>query len=209
LELPLSVYNDNIVNSLKNIKPLIITEWKTDVKILKTAWNKLYPNEECPFEIIESWLDNKSWSANVLKNQLNYATTYWVERTIIWLFDNDKEWNEQFKWLDKDIFEEYSIDKDIRKHNNSSIYGLLLQIPDFREKFISKTSINKRYFEIEHYFSDKLLKQHNILKEDDTLSNGIFEIWNSKNSFSESVNKFNKEEFKNFELMFNRIKKYI
>jgi hypothetical protein len=41
----------NIDNFRKTNKPLVITEGKTDKEILETAWQKLYPNAEMPFEI--------------------------------------------------------------------------------------------------------------------------------------------------------------
>jgi hypothetical protein len=53
---------------------------------------------------------------------------------------------------------------------------MLLQIPDFRLKFVSNSDITKRYFEIEHYFSNEVLVKNNIIKEDETLSDEIFEI---------------------------------
>lgn len=204
------IENIELKEKIKTLtKPLVITEWKTDVKILETAWNKLYPNEECPFDIIESWLENQNWSANTLKIQLNYANVYWKHRTIIWLFDNDKEWNEQLNWIDKDQFEKDDITKDVRKHKYLNIYWLLLQVPNFREKFISKTNITKRYFQIEHYFSDEILNKNRMIKEDDTLKDWIFEIWWSKDAFSKAIEKLNSKEFEHFKILFDRIKSYI
>ncbi len=198
----------------KLTKPLIITEWKTDVKILNTAWEKLYPDKECPFEIIENWVEKwnekpKNWSAEWVKNQLNYSSIYWKNRIIIWLFDNDKEWNEQFKWLYKDLFEEYNISKDIRRHNKYNIYWLLLSVPEFRKNYVNKNNIKQRYFQIEHYFSDKILNDNNMKKDEIIDWTWIFEIWNSKNAFSEVIKKLDVKEFENFKILFERIKKYL
>lgn len=173
----------------------------------------MYPDKTCPFDIIENWFEIsedvlKSWWADWLRNQLNFSSVYWKERVIIWLFDNDKEWNDKFKWLDKNIFEEYNISNDVRKHKNYNIYWLLLVPPLFREKFISKTSATKRFFQIEHYFSDEILKNYNMIKSDETFSNWIFEIWNSKDAFSKSIEKLDSSEFKNFSVLFDKIKSY-
>ncbi len=195
-------------------KPIIITEWKTDVKILNIAWNKLYPDLECPFNIIENWIEKwnelpKNGSAEWLKNQLNYSTIYWKDRLIIWLFDNDKEWNEQFKWLYKDLFEKYDLYKDIRKHKDYNIYWLLLQVPEFRKNYVSSDDIKQRYFQIEHYFSDEILNENNMKKKEIIKWTWIFEIWWSKDSFSKSVEKLELKEFENFKILFERILKYI
>jgi len=126
------------------------------------------------------------------------------EKICIGLFDNDKEGNEQFKGLNKKIFEKFASDKLIRKHKVNKIYGMLLPVPSNRIKYFG-TSINHRRFVIEHYFNDKILEQFNMKGETIAPDSEIFEISGNKASFSKSISQLDKEEFQTFEILFKQI----
>ena len=63
--------------------------------------------------------------------------------------------------------------------------------------------ITQRYFVIEHYFSDDILREHNMINEPILNGIDIFQIQGDKNTFSENVNNFEPEVFNNFNLLFD------
>ena len=197
----------------ESIKPLIITEGKTDKKILEIAWSKLYPTKNIPFEIISSGLEidesNRQGNADSVRRTMELISNIiHNEKCLIGLFDNDKTGNEQIKGLSKKIFEPYNISNIQRKHKEKNIYGLLLPVPEFRKVFVTEDDINQRYFVIEHYFSNDILENHNM-KGNSILKSEVFKVNNKKDNFSNEVQQLEKEDFKNFELLFQEIKKII
>lgn len=101
------------IQELKNYisqltRPLVITEGKTDVILIETAWQKLYPKEQIFFECQSSGIefeeDERQGNADSVRRKLEHLSTL-ATRPIIGLFDNDREGNEQFKSLSKKIFE--------------------------------------------------------------------------------------------------------
>lgn len=80
-------------------KPILLTEGKTDAKILTVAWEKLY-DYECPFDIkscnlLDEQEENAIAGAGVLKNTL-CAWRFDSTKTVIGLFDNDKAGVKEF-----------------------------------------------------------------------------------------------------------------
>lgn len=196
----LSVTNDD--------KIIILTEGKTDKKILEVAWSKLNPGKECPYKIISSGIeinyDNRTGNADTVRRTCELVSSMKTQLKVVGLFDNDREGNEQFKGLNKKAFENYEIGKDYRKHKELNIWGLLLPTPSFRQKFVTD-NIHYRFIEIESYFKDHILEE-NLLKGDPILETDIFEINDgSKNSFSEKVDEYNKAEFDEFKILFSKI----
>lgn len=185
-------------------KPLVITEWKTDPRIIITAWSKLYPDKEMPFDIMECWAEDEAGGANVLKSQLQYISALGRYKTIIWLFDNDHEWNINFKGI-KSTFEERSIDKLVRKHKEYPIYASLLPVPESRESYVDKTNIKKRFLEIEHYFSDSTLARLHLKWDPVVPQSDIFEIQWSKATFANNCHKLDAGQFKEFAILFDLI----
>ena len=112
--------------TLKNIsKPILMTEGKTDVAILKTAWKHLY-TYECPFDIksCNAYSDKADISAagcKMLANTIN-SWKFDTSNLLIGLFDNDEEGVKEFH-LGKN-FVEYK--ENIKKHKNGNAYALLL-----------------------------------------------------------------------------------
>ena len=187
------------------VKPLIITEGKTDKRILEIAWRKLY-NKNMPFEIQSSGVeieeDKNQGSADLVKRALELDKH--KDRIIIGIFDNDAEGNNQFKGLKKNVFENYSIHKSIRKHLKKNIYGILLPVPEIRKKFVTEDDIGQRFFVIEHYFSNNILDRNNM-KGKSILGTEVFKVNNGKDKFSKSIEELEKDEFESFQLLFNLI----
>lgn len=76
-------------------RPVVLTEGKTDVILLKAAWNKLFPNDEMPFEITSCDLGGansgqENAGADELKKILE-STTKSQQPFRIGLFDCDKK----------------------------------------------------------------------------------------------------------------------
>ncbi|MGY4108919.1 ATP-dependent nuclease [Aeromonas encheleia] len=186
-------------------RPLIITEGKTDQKILSTAWGKLYPGVAIPYRIISSGIQidesSRSGSAETVRRTLEYLSTI-TELQIIGLFDNDREGNEQLKGLSKTIFEPHDILDVTRKHLTLNIYGMILPPPPHRVIFVTPNSITQRYFVMEHYFSDEILDAHHMRGEA-ILNTDVFEISGKKNDFSDNCIGIDREEFEVFKPLFS------
>jgi len=204
---------DGLANVLTAIndgdrRPIVITEGKTDQKILTIAWEKLNNGAEIPFRIISSGIqieeDKRTGCADSVRRSLEYISTL-TDRKIIGLFDNDREGNEQFKGLNKSIFEPHNLQNNTRKHQIKNIYGLILPVPAHRQFFVQADSITQRYFVIEQYFENELLQQHNM-KGESILGTEVFLVNDSnKNTFSELAHTFPVEKFENFRILFDKI----
>ncbi len=195
-------------------KPIVLTEGKTDARILRVAWKHLYPDTELPYDFIPSGIqmdeDKRSGNADQVKRALELSANMNKGSIIIGLFDNDQEGNQKFKGVNKEIFEEYNIEKNVRKHLEKEIYALLLPCPVKREIFVSTSSMKQRYFVIEHYFDDEILSANN-LKGDNILGTEVFEIkGSSKTKFSkEVVPSLSSDKFVEFKLLFKKLNELI
>jgi 5S rRNA maturation endonuclease (ribonuclease M5) len=188
-------------------KPVIICEGKTDKTIIEIAWNKLYLNTKMPFQVIPSgvYLEIKEseGSAEQIRRTLELIANK-VEKTCIGLFDNDKEGNEQFKGLNKNVFEGYELNKFTRKHKKYNIYGMLLPVPDIRKGYVGQ-KMDHRFFVIEHYFSDDILKQNEMIGDNITPDSKLFRIKGNKIKFAENVSHLEKDYFDHFKVLFDKI----
>lgn len=185
-------------------RPVILTEGKTDMSILKTAWSKLNPEKEIPWDIIPSGIevkeDERSGCAEFVRRSLELVANLSHTQVIVGLFDNDREGNEQFKGLNKKIFKDFT-EESTKKHEAKNIYGTLLPVPDVRKFFVTENNPNQRYLVIEHLFSDEILSKYNM-KGESILGTDIFEIKGDKSKFAEEVNNFSIESFENFKIVF-------
>lgn len=77
-----------------DVRPIILTEGKSDKQILDTGWEKLNPEQSIPFKIISSGIqideDRRTGSAETVRRSLEYLSAN-TDRKIIGLFDNDRE----------------------------------------------------------------------------------------------------------------------
>ncbi|MGP5712200.1 ATP-dependent nuclease [Vreelandella alkaliphila] len=181
-------------------RPIILTEGKTDKKILETAWDKLNPGQYLPYKIISSGIqideESRTGSADTVRRSLEYLSTL-TDRKIIGLFDNDREGNEKFKGLNNQIFEPHSLGSNVRKHKTKDIFGVLIIVPENRSDFVTIDSLTQRYLVMEHLFSNDILEQNNM-KGECILQTNVFEISGQKNEFSEICAEFDQDEFAAF-----------
>jgi len=203
-----TLYNDDILllrNQLHQLqKPLVLTEWRSDVEILQTAWSKLYNNTPIPFEIRCTWNWSKnSWWAKWLTNQLEYSVVISEYRPILWIYDNDDEWYNAMNWLDKSLFEDFSNETtEGKKHIDKDIIAIVLPVPESRKTYIQPKS---RHLEIEHYFSDEVLKSRLMISESSFKGIDIFDIWKAKVNFATFVSQLDVSEFLNFKILFDEV----
>ena len=217
ISLPKTCYNDvsvQLAGQLCNLTPqerekiIVITEGKTDKKILEKAWIKLYPELENPYHFISSGLhldeEVRTGSADTVKRTIELTSTVMNGIKMVGLFDNDREGNCELKGLSKDGFENYSLEKNFRKHKTKPVFGLCLPIPNERIEFVTPDDINERYLVIEHYFSDEVLIKYNI-KGRNVLTSNVFRIQGDKDNFSEKIDELDSDSFYNFKLLFDNI----
>ncbi|QTH73473.1 ATP-dependent nuclease [Pseudoalteromonas xiamenensis] len=192
--------------SAEDTRPIILTEGKSDKKILDTAWAKLNPGIPMPFKIISSGIqieeDRRTGSAETVRRSLEYLSTL-TDRKIIGLFDNDREGNEQFRGLNRQIFNPHDLALSSRKHLTKNIFGLLLIVPEFRADFVTQTSLTQRYLVIEHLFENEILEQYNM-KGENILQTNVFEISGNKNDFSHACVNFERGAFREFQQLFDK-----
>lgn len=197
------------LNEIERSKIIVITEGKTDKKLLEVAWHKLNPDIECPFKFISSGIqideNSRTGNADSVRRTIQTLSTFFSDLKIIGLFDNDREGYEQFNSLQPGVFEVHNFDQNHRKHLAKNIFGMVLTVPEFRQSYINTTSYTQRYFVIEHYFSDNVLEQSNMKGESILQGVPIFEIKGNKNSFTEYVEELNHNEFSNFQLLFDNV----
>lgn len=196
------------LSEIERNKIIVITEGKTDKKLLEVAWSKLYPGIECPFKFICSGLhyneEVRTGGAEAVQRTLEFLSNIYDEIKIVGLFDNDREGNEKFSGLKPIIFEPYYDEILHRKHKVKSIYGALIPIPANRRTFVTPNKISQRYLVIEHLFSDDLLNRFGMIG-DFILGSDVFEINGNKVNFCNEVENLPTEEFNNFDLLFNNI----
>lgn len=154
----LTLEQNNVIEKLKmeillSQKPVLLTEGKTDVKILVEAWEKLY-NYECPFDIKNCNLlsdeteENALAGAGILKNIL-CSVRYDDSKTIIGLFDNDNAGQKAYR-LDGNYKE--STDGRWKKHKNGKGYAMLIPAVGEVEKIANINNLS-----IEFLFSKECL----------------------------------------------------
>ena len=193
-------------------KPIVLTEGRSDAIILRNAWGKLYPGQECPFEIIpvghQADTCKRCGGAKELNSTLVRISSCNLSNKIVGLFDNDKEGYDQFKGLQTDAFESYRDKSIIRKHLKNDIWGMLLPVPVSRkEKYEGKVDLHRR-FVIELYFADEILRENDMFGAEIAPNTEIYEISHAskkKIEFAELTAKFDKAIFVNFQILFDEL----
>lgn len=223
MKLKVEKLEEEIRNSSKTV---LLTEGKTDVIILKKAWEKLY-EVECPFEIkscnlVEENNHTSVAGAGILKNKL-LACSADSKNVVIGMFDNDKEGKKNYV-LDNNYKE--PIGRTWKKHVSEKGYAFVIPASTDELKEIEKID----NLSIEFLFSEaSLQKKHNGRGLEFTPMKVITKVngvdisceetsrWyyssiqsDSKNYFANAiVPTFDKEEFKNFEPLFAIIQEII
>lgn len=192
-------------------KPALLVEGKTDALLISTAWEKLKPNTPIPFEPIpcgiEPFIGHRNGGAEMLRRCTEFLSIV-TDRPITSMFDNDSSGANAFNSLAAKAG--FSIGKDElhKKHETKPINAILLPTPIGREDFSSSVKTAHRYLEIEHYFSDELLREHGLAGEPVLPGAKVFEIEaNSKKklAFAESAKGFESIKFSGFDMLFSRL----
>lgn len=208
-------YLDNSVDvtrftSLETIRPIkkveIFTEGKTDAIYIMHAFKVLTNNSE-PYWNIES-CEIKSNKTSGGSHELTKTLKTFnseidsgkhIDKTIIGIYDHDSAGFQEFNGLKK---EEYDTIKEglVKKHKTKDIYAIVLPIPDSLTKYKQERQEFK-FFEIEHYFSEDLLKENGMVKELEI--KGLYEITGDKAKFASIMkDELNHEIFSEFENLF-------
>ncbi len=203
--------------------PVVITEGKTDVAILKTAWKKLYPDIDIPFEICscDANGDGQSAGCGMLKD---YLTSYRFDspHKVIGLFDRDKAGIDAYN-LSKNFATDSS--NLYKRSKNNKAFALLLPEIEEKKEFIAYNNFSIEFMFDENYLNvtvggEGLKLQDGVCVEK---FNGIdirkttkTELWfktidnSSKACFAEKiVPTLPVEAFKNFIVLFDIIKRII
>lgn len=116
-------------------KPILLTEGKTDAKILKVAWEKLF-DYECPYDIKSCNLleddskENAIAGAGIL-NKILCSTRYDSGRIVVGMFDNDKAGIKEFE-LDANY--KFVSGKNWKQHKNKQGYAFVIPANDELKK---------------------------------------------------------------------------
>lgn len=193
--------NEEIIRNLKEAKkPVLLVEGDSDREIIRVAWKKLY-NQNTPFAI------EKGGSSAYLKNFIKNPALRIANRDkVVALWDCDYRGFGDFQDLrNKNDFNEI-LPTEV-KHNSSDIWGLLLPTPRFRNNYTNITSNNAQlqFLEIEHYFDDSILQKYGVIEQ--TLSNGIHQLKENRDSLLSSLSSLTKQNFTNFKSLFKNLKR--
>ncbi|OQA90669.1 MAG: recombination protein F [Elusimicrobia bacterium ADurb.Bin231] len=140
----------------KQTRPVLLTEGKSDVTILETAWKKLYPSTNRPFEIIscDPCPAGGAGGVGMLAKALESCRV--TLPPTVGLFDRDNDGIKQYNELDKNfhtINQQNQISYKIHK-NNHVIAVLLPENISNRKTFIEKENLP-----IEYLFSEQYVRQ--------------------------------------------------
>ncbi|GHB04765.1 hypothetical protein GCM10009069_29180 [Algimonas arctica] len=137
---------------LHHDSPILFTEGPTDRLILKTAWAKLFPDENMPF-VIES--GNGCKFLRFLFKDETFKEAH-HGRTLFALFDFDKAYDDWFQF--GTLMQEDLAAGLVKRRENSQHYGMLLPVPDIeivRRQVINDAGDhygNQSLMTIEHLF---------------------------------------------------------
>ena len=194
-------------------RPAILVEGKTDVLHIQTAWTKLNPNSDMPFDVIACGTDSdankRTGGAKILQQCLSHLPLV-TDRKVLGIFDNDCEGAGQFGGLTGKATTGFSngIDDLHKKHSSKPVHAILLPTPPGREAFSASSKVVHRYLEIEHYFSDAVLDANSIKGSPILPGTPVFEIEaasGKKNSFATAAAQLDASQFESFKVLFSRI----
>lgn len=213
-----SLPNDN--------KPIVLVEDVYDqiykIAYLKLKWIECEENNLDNFFEKNSDFEIYSWcSAWWVAWLLRTKTKKMYKQTIIWLFDFDKEWRENFYNLSKDEFwkedvwwkqgeKVYWTEKDgiyKKRIDENSFFAMLLPIPDRLKEFANNEWSNfVSYVEIENLLPEDFLKNNNFINNELAPCGTILKIKdNVKKDLWKKLFDLQKEDFKDFKPLFKKI----
>jgi predicted ATP-dependent endonuclease of OLD family len=209
-------------------KPILLTEGKTDKIILETAWSKLYSHEPMPFRIESCDLlpeDDPSGGiggCKILQKTLE-TVRYNSPNIVIGLFDQDKAGLEAFK-LDRN-YEVVPGNNFVKRHRSGKGYAVLLPTPEGKEDFAKYQTLCIEFYFTEDELNTEIEGRKLGLKYQEITEavNGIVvdkrpatqiylaePVNSTKTFFAEKiVPTFEPKSFRNFELLFDIIRKIV
>jgi AAA15 family ATPase/GTPase len=135
--------------------PILLTEGKTDVSILETAWQKAYESTARRFRIIScsTMGDGSTAGAGILVKALESCR--WDMPVTIGLFDRDKEGIKAFQSLDNN-FKVLEDKPNVKVHSNNNAAAFL--IPDLpgKEDYMSHDNLPLEFVFPEQYIEMKI-----------------------------------------------------
>jgi hypothetical protein len=207
-------------------KPVLITEGKFDVPILKTAWVKLYPEKVIPFEVVSCSSIETDDTAGVRTLRQYLESVLPSDLSIkIGIFDRDEEGVNYFNKLSTHLFRKQP-NKDVKRHQNGKAYAILLpQVHDIENEYWDSKGpcieflFSKDYFKANYVNEKYRLNGGNLSKEqgEELKNNDLFSYQleyevkpkkqgSTKRVFAENkVSTFSKEAFENFKPLFDDI----
>ena len=205
-------------------KAVLYVEGKTDIIHIKKAWNMLYDNEEIPFDIF-----TLNGADNIKQFLISYSQEQ-INKIVIGLVDYDEKGMNVIKKL-LDNFETVSKDIYIRKKENGlEKDAYIITLPTPNNEFTKY-----EYCPIEFLYKKQLLEKYSMIEKrnlyklnliyskvnNDFLNKGQLnekkDLWfyevteknTSKNDFANRITEdidLSKDDFKNFEPLFNAIR---
>ncbi|MBN2041221.1 MAG: AAA family ATPase [Spirochaetes bacterium] len=204
---------------LKNKKPIVLTEGKSDPKILEEAWKKLNQGKDLPYKIISCSTTgeecDETAGAGMLKAALNSIRP--DESITIGIFDHDHEGNKEFNNLNRNFKEK----NNIKFHTNGKCAAFCLPEVKGREEYYKVNNLPIEYYFADEYLIRKtstghglIIKQEKAYKKigtfetltEDTTEPQYRKIVDGKVLFAnEIVPNFPPEAFNNFKEIFSII----
>lgn len=191
-------------------KPILLLEGKSDAELIATAWAKLHPEVDIPFQPVpcgvEADPEKRSGGTNMLRQSLEFLSAI-VDRPVCGVFDFDRAGYEAFAGLKKAAFIT-GLDFSHKKHTSKNIHGILLSVPAGRESFVNTEKPQHSFLAIEHYFSDEILQNHGFSLAPVIAGASVFEIDASakvKTAFARNAANLDVTNFRGFQALFDRL----
>lgn len=189
-------------------RPVLLVEGKTDRKHLEVAWEKLHPGEGQPWEIVPCGgvdLPKDRGGAEMLRTMLRACCLH-LERSVLGIFDHDREGMEQFLGLEADGITTGSDDCH-KRHKTKPVHAVVLPVPVGRKNFVSQKP-KHCYLAIEHLYSDPLLRTFGIADDPVAADSSVFGVvvdTRKKGKFADAATSFESSEFAHFQTLFDRL----
>ena len=204
------------LEKLKNIsKPLVIVEDRY-TEIYKIAYLKLKNIEFNKDSVHEKFADNADFEicwqegSGGVAGLINCSNLDYIKKPIIGLFDYDREGVEKYKGCKNfnDLHEANKNTGIFKKRKDYECYALLLPVPERLNNYVQKINedIANNYFEVEHYLPKEFIENNSCFKSKTILGQNLYVCKkDKKNDLWRDLINLEKEDFKDFTLLFNKI----